>query len=341
MTALFVMVLLLAHMKAPFKWSKEAEAEAYVLGGIASVLLGAIVGVFALATFDSYMLKNSSLAAVVSAVLVDLTNSDRSAQSISGLAVSPVLTVAAQAKANDMAAGGYFAHVSPDGKNSWYWFRQAGYTFTYAGENLAVDFSDSGDVERAWMNSPTHRRNILDANFTEIGIATAQGVYKGRNTTFVVQMFGTPARTAVVEPIRTIASPAEATIPAVATTEPAPAPVQVEEPVAAATTSVVVQAPTEPISVLGTEAEGLVAPVPSASWLDHLLASPKLVLQYGYYILAALVLVVLAYVTELEFHRRHTRHLVATIGLFALMIALMIIANMWLFSEPVIAAISR
>ena len=50
-------------------------------------------------------------------------------------------SIAAQAKADDMATKGYFAHTSPDGKNSWYWFKQAGYTFTYAGENLALDFS--------------------------------------------------------------------------------------------------------------------------------------------------------------------------------------------------------
>ena len=57
---------------------------------------------------------------------------------------------------------------------------------------MAVDFSDSADVERAWMNSATHRENLLDPHFTEIGIALAQGTYQGRATTFVVQMFGAP-----------------------------------------------------------------------------------------------------------------------------------------------------
>ncbi|MFQ5541147.1 MAG: CAP domain-containing protein, partial [Candidatus Paceibacteria bacterium] len=52
------------------------------------------------------------------------------------------------------------------------------------------------DVERAWMDSPSHRANILNEHFTEIGIATAEGVYQGRQTTFVVQMFGAPSRSA-------------------------------------------------------------------------------------------------------------------------------------------------
>ena len=50
---------------------------------------------------------------------------------------------------------------------------------TIAGENLAVNFSDSQDVTNAWMNSPEHRANILNGDFTQIGIATAQGTYKG------------------------------------------------------------------------------------------------------------------------------------------------------------------
>jgi len=47
--------------------------------------------------------------------------------------------------------------------------------FTYAGENLAVDFSDSQDVTTAWLNSPEHRANIMDTHFTQFGIAIATG----------------------------------------------------------------------------------------------------------------------------------------------------------------------
>lgn len=103
-----------------------------------------------------------------------------------------LLSAAAQLKANDMAAKGYFAHVSPDGKTPWYWIDKVGYSYDYAGENLAVNFIDSADVSNAWMASPTHRANILNPVFKEVGTATAVGTYKGRNAIFVVQLFGTP-----------------------------------------------------------------------------------------------------------------------------------------------------
>lgn len=302
-----------------------------------SVFLGAIFGIFTLAFVSSHLLNSPSLAAVISAVLVDLTNSDRAAHTVGGLTVNPLLTAAAQAKVDDMAAKGYFAHVSPDGKNSWYWFREAGYSFIYAGENLAVDFSDSGDVVRAWMNSPTHRRNMLDGNFTEIGIATAQGTYQGRPTTFVVQMFGTPARaTAAVAPVRTTATEPKPASPALATVSFATTSTVIS-PAAATTVAAVVEEEAE-VPVLGTAATGLATP-DQAPWWQHLLASPKELMRYGYYALSILVLGVLAYVTELEFHRRHTRHLVAAVVLLVLMVVLILLANAFLFSAPVIAAL--
>src|SRR5262245_26493068 len=83
------------------------------------------------------------IAAVISAVLVDLANEDRVAADLEGLTVNAKLVEAAQLKANDMASKGYFAHQTPDGYDSWHWFEAVGYDYTHAGENLAVDFSDS------------------------------------------------------------------------------------------------------------------------------------------------------------------------------------------------------
>lgn len=133
-----------------------------------------------------------SLSAIYASVLVNLTNQNRVAANIAELKVNPVLEKAAQMKADDMAARGYFAHNTPEGKSPWYWFEQAGYQYVYAGENLAVNFEESADVETAWMNSRGHFLNIMNPKFTEIGIATSTGVYKGREAVFVVQMFGSP-----------------------------------------------------------------------------------------------------------------------------------------------------
>ncbi len=156
--------------------------------------IGAII-VF-IAIFGSVpMLRETaldSLSAIYGSVLVQLTNQDRSNLNLNTLTVNSLLEKAAQMKADDMASRGYFAHNTPDGKTPWYWLNKAGYVYLYAGENLAVNFEESEDVQNAWMNSEGHRKNILDSKFKEIGIATSTGVYKGRTATFVVQMFGTP-----------------------------------------------------------------------------------------------------------------------------------------------------
>lgn len=139
-----------------------------------------------------YIDKADMTATVLPAVLVDLTNNVRESSGVVTLARNSVLDEAAQMKANDMAENEYFAHTSPTGITPWHWFSKANYTFSYAGENLAIDFTESIDVENAWLNSPTHKANILNSKFTEIGIATAEGYYNGHLTTYVVQMFGKP-----------------------------------------------------------------------------------------------------------------------------------------------------
>ena len=135
-----------------------------------------------------------SLSAIYAAVLVNLTNQNRVAQNVTELEVNSLLEKAAQMKADDMAAKGYFAHNTPDGKTPWYWIEQAGYEYEYAGENLAVNFENSEDVQTAWMNSRGHFLNIMNPKYTEIGIATSTGIYKGQTAIFVVQMFGTPVK---------------------------------------------------------------------------------------------------------------------------------------------------
>ncbi len=157
------------------------------------VCLVLIVGEIAFVLGTSLVRRSSLFGTVVVSALTDETNFQRMESSLSELHVNSLLQVAAQAKADDMAAKSYFSHTSPDGVTPWYWFKRAGYTFSYAGENLAINFSDSQDVTNAWMNSPEHRANILNTNFTEIGMATAQGTYNGSPAIYIVELFGTPA----------------------------------------------------------------------------------------------------------------------------------------------------
>ena len=150
------------------------------------VLIGTIPS-FRTTVFDS-------LSAIYASVLVNLTNKDRARENISELKVSPILEKAAQMKADDMASKSYFAHNTPEGLTPWYWFALAGYKYEFAGENLAVNFEESEDIQTAWMNSRGHFLNIMNPKYTEIGIATSTGIYKGREAVFVVQMFGKPAQ---------------------------------------------------------------------------------------------------------------------------------------------------
>lgn len=135
---------------------------------------------------------SGGIAAVLPAVLSILTNEEREAENLPTLVINPILNQAAEMKAQDMASKGYFAHTSPEGKNPWYWLEQAGYEYQYAGENLAVNFNDSKDVTEAWMQSPTHRANIVKNKYTEVGTGVAAGVYEGRKAVFAVQLYANP-----------------------------------------------------------------------------------------------------------------------------------------------------
>lgn len=126
------------------------------------------------------------------ATIITLANADRAANGAPALTEDTLLDYAAQLKANDMAAKGYFAHVSPDGKTPWYWFKQVGYYYYDAGENLAQGFADEETLNTAWMNSPTHRANIMNPVYKKVGIGVATGMYEGRQVVFVAQEFANP-----------------------------------------------------------------------------------------------------------------------------------------------------
>lgn len=129
---------------------------------------------------------------ITSEVLLNETNAQRLKYDLPPLKLNDKLMQAAAAKANDVFAKNYWAHYAPDGTSPWYFFQQAGYSYLYAGENLAKDFTDSQSVVTAWMNSPTHRDNILKPDYEEIGFAVMEGSLQGQDTVLVVQLFGKP-----------------------------------------------------------------------------------------------------------------------------------------------------
>ncbi len=123
------------------------------------------------------------------------TNAERSRGGLGSVTLNETLSSAARAKAADMFEKQYWAHVSTTGKQPWDFMRDAGYNFGAAGENLARDFSTTPEMISAWMGSPSHRANIMNGNYTEIGVAVVNGNLQGIDTTLVVQMFGRPSGT--------------------------------------------------------------------------------------------------------------------------------------------------
>lgn len=146
----------------------------------------------------------SFASAASSSSLISLANSSRAEAGLGSLSSNGQLESAALAKANDMLTNQYFAHTSPQGKNPWDFIKAAGYSYVYAGENLSIGYSDNTELHNAWMNSPTHRENIMSPNFREIGIAVLEGSYEGENTTIVVQMFGSTESTQPVSQIKDV-----------------------------------------------------------------------------------------------------------------------------------------
>lgn len=292
------------------------------IGGLLmfALLLGA-------AFYAGSFLGKGQLAAVVTSTLVDLTNEDRVEENLPALTVNPTLVAAAKMKAEDMVEKGYFAHTSPEGVEPWHWFSEAGYDFSYAGENLAVNFSDSTNVERAWMDSPDHRANILNGRFTEIGIATAVGTYKGKETTFVVQMFGTPrpvaATPATETPIVRAETPVVPEEPATAIVEEAEDPGQIA-----------VVEPVEETSVLGSEVASIQTTYSKP--FDRILVSPQTLLHLIYVICALIILGALILTLKTELKQHHKRHITAAVFLFAVMLVCLIIADRIIFAPPVI-----
>ncbi len=160
-----------------------------------------LVGLYGLATGQPLFSKND---------IIVQTNAFRQNLGIAVLRENALLDQAAQDKLADMVAHQYFAHISPTGVDPWHWITTNHYDYSYAGENLAIGFFDAKETVTAWANSPSHRRNMADTRFQEIGVATAPVTIKNSQGIVVIQLFGTPFTKSVVTPpppIEAITSP--------------------------------------------------------------------------------------------------------------------------------------
>lgn len=170
-----------------------------------------IMGIFALLlifniglnTLNCYLIKQNSMTASLNTLnIITEINKIRAANGLPLLIENPKLNVAALLKAQDMIENDYFSHYSPTGKAPWDWFSAAKYNYKYAGENLALNFWNDQEAVQAWLDSPTHKENILNPNYKETGLAILSGTTSTtkENRTVVVQMFGSEKNAATIQP---------------------------------------------------------------------------------------------------------------------------------------------
>lgn len=265
--------------------------------------------------------------AVYPAVLADLTNQDRTTAGVPKLAWNNTLQKAAQLKAEDMIKNGYFAHTSPAGITPWFWLKEAKYNFIYAGENLALDFTESINVENAWLNSPKHKENVLNSRFTEIGIMAIDGFFEGRNTTFVVEFFGQPTKFKVAEASTNTTVPI--TKPKTETLKPEVAGVSVENIKTETPIKIIEQTdkPTDKfisaqnldvVDETVQEDLNLSPNKPLSLWYMRLIVNPTDTIKIIYYILLGIITVAMMLMLFKQSQKHHTEHLIMGTMLLAL-----------------------
>ncbi|MGB9598570.1 MAG: CAP domain-containing protein [Minisyncoccales bacterium] len=141
-----------------------------------------------------FLHQNIFFALITKENLIKLVNEERAKYHLPALKENSLLERSSFLKAKDIFENNYFDHQSPLGYSPWHWFLLAGYQYQSAGENLAIGFLDSKEVFDAWLKSPSHRANILNRNFKEIGIWVQKGYFNGKEVYLVVQHFGAPKK---------------------------------------------------------------------------------------------------------------------------------------------------
>ena len=119
--------------------------------------------------------------------MLDLHNQKRRSQERRRLCVHPALQRAARDHSQDMIRNDYFGHGNVGRR-----LKRHGYNWSRCGENIAPDpgSPSPGPTFDTWMGSPTHRDNILDRRFREVGIGLATGTHNGERKTMWTADFG-------------------------------------------------------------------------------------------------------------------------------------------------------
>ena len=269
--------------------------------------------------------------------VVELTNQRRLASGLPPLTANDQLSRAAEQKAQDMFANQYWAHFSPSGATPWQFIKDQGYSYSAAGENLAKDFGDTPTMVQAWMNSKTHRDNIMNDKYAEIGVAVVNGMLNDVETTLVVQMFGAPAVAGATASVPQTPAPTIQATPApvpIAQLQTQPTVIQVETeseletpaPIEDSTIILEEQPRPTPVSIAPSAVQGL-----SDSVREFFtLMNPLRISKALFFVILVLLMLVLVYDIAHSDHKQFTRVVgknVAHLILFTFILLIVLISK--------------
>ena len=234
--------------------------------------------------------------------IIDQTNGERQKVGAPTLSLNPQLSEAALAKGKDMIAKNYWSHTTPEGKQPWDFITSNGYVYVFAGENLARNFSDSPSVMKAWLASPSHKANLLDAHYHETGVAVLEGYYGGTDTVLIVQMFGTQPNTLAARP-----TPAATTLATASAALVTPGMMPPSQPIKLEETQPSVMSGTSPafdtMTVARLSSLGLVSFIAVLFALDWLVISnQKVTREVGHHSAHILFFILIAFIAYFTIH---------------------------------------
>jgi hypothetical protein len=143
------------------------------------------------AAFSPLGVNKAGASTLSASDIVSEINKERSARGLSALRLDSTLSASADRRSQVLVNLGSLIHVSSAPGTSWPELVEAGYINTYAGENLALGLETADALVREWMNSPSHRANILSPDYHDVGIGITRGAYKGASqpVSYVVAFF--------------------------------------------------------------------------------------------------------------------------------------------------------
>lgn len=207
--------------------------------------------------------------------ILEAVNKERSSRNLVTLNSNSILSQAADFKAHDIITRKYFSHTDPDGQYIWPKIVSLGYApYTMLGENLAIEFYSTESLVRAWMDSPTHRANILQEGFRDQGMGLAFGnTQNGEYGTSIANTFGTLL-------VKKTPAPATTTTTKPAVKKPAPvvkkkAPVKTTKAKKTAEETSTEKTKTENPLFAGLTPRGLMALLPFAPEVSGVKAEPN------------------------------------------------------------------